>query len=104
LTGWAEAVAETLAHAPERISALLADVRPGAAWRSKLGIVEPPAPLVDAIEYLDRVVQSADQAGPSMFDAVLADVRGDRVGEEPVGALVRNVLRSTLEQLRSRQP
>ena len=36
LTGWVEAVAQTLAHAPERTPALLADARPGAAWRSPL--------------------------------------------------------------------
>jgi hypothetical protein len=50
LTGWAEAVAETLAHAPERIPALVADARPGAAWRSRLGIEEPSQQLGEAIE------------------------------------------------------
>ena len=105
LTGWAEGVAETLAHAPERIAALLADVRPGAAWRSELGIAEPSQRLVEAIESLDKMMQAAARAADApTFDAVLAAAREDRSGEQPVDELVRTVLRSTLEQLRSRQP
>ena len=104
LTGWAEAVAETLAHAPERIPARVEDVRPGAAWRSELGIAEPSQRLVEAIESLDETMQAAARpAGTPTFDAVLAAVREDRSGEQPLDELVRAVLRSTLEQLRSRQ-
>jgi hypothetical protein len=104
LTGWAEAVAETLAHAPERIPALVAGARPDAAWRSELGIAEPSQRLVEAMESLDETLQSAAQAaGTPMFDAVLAAVREDRSGEQPLDELVRAVLRTTLEQLRSRQ-
>jgi hypothetical protein len=104
LTGWAEAVAETLAHAPERIPALLTDVRPGAAWRSEIGIAEPTPRLVEAIESLDELMRAAAPAsGAPAFDAVLAAVREGRSGEPPLDELVRAVLRSTLEQLRSRQ-
>jgi hypothetical protein len=104
LTGWAEGLAETLAHAPERSAALLADVRPGAPWRSELGIAEPSQRLVEAIEYLDEMVRAAARpAGAPTLDAVLAAVREDRSGEQPLDELVRTVLRSTLEQLRSRQ-
>jgi hypothetical protein len=99
LTGWAEAVAETLAHAPERIPALVAGARPGAAWRSPLGIAEPSQQLGEAIESLDELMQAA---GPT-FDAVLAAAREDRSGEQALDELVRAVLRSTLEQLCSRQ-
>ena len=105
LTGWAEAVAETLAHAPERIHALVADVRPGAAWRSELGIAEPPPQLGDAIEALNATMQAAAPGGgAALFDAVLAAAYEDRSGEQTLGELVASVLRSTLEQLRSRQP
>src|SRR5262245_14368606 len=105
LTGWAEAVAETLAHDPERIPALVADVRPGAAWRSELRIAEPSQPLVEAIESLDKTMAAAaGTADTPTFAAVLAAVREDRPGEQPLDEMVRNVLRSTLEQLRSRQP
>jgi hypothetical protein len=99
LTGWAEAVAETLAHAPERIPALVADARPGAAWRSWLGIAEPSQQLGEAIESMNEMTQAA---GPT-FDAVLAAAREDRSDERALDELVRAVLRSTLEQLCSRQ-
>ena len=99
LTGWAEAVAEVLAHAPELIPALLADARAGAAWRSALGITEPSQQLDAAIESLEELTQAA---GPT-FDLVLAAACEDRSGEQALDALVRSVLRSTLEQLRSRQ-
>jgi hypothetical protein len=99
LTGWAEAVAEALAHAPEQIPALVADARPGAAWRSALGIAEPSQQLSTAIESLDELMQAT---GPT-FDTVLAATCEDRSVEQALDELVRAVLRSTLEQLRSRQ-
>jgi hypothetical protein len=104
LTGWAEAAAETLAHAPERIPALVADARPGAAWRSELGIAEPSRQLVEAIESLNERIQAAAQAsGTSTFDAALVATSEDRSGEQTLGELVGSVLRSTFEQHRSRQ-
>lgn len=104
LTGWAEAVAETLAHAPERVPTLIADSRPRAAWRSELGVTEPSQRLVEAIDALNEIVKAARAAGTPTFDAVLATVREDGSDERPLYELVRAVLRSTLEQLRSRLP
>jgi hypothetical protein len=98
LTGWAEAVAEALAHTPEHVPALVADARPGGAWRSALGIAEPSQLLATAIESLDELLQAA---GPT-FDAVLAAAREDRSSEQALDGLVRAVLRSTLEQRCSR--
>src|SRR5262245_30715536 len=104
LTGWTEAVAETLAHTPERIPALVADLRPGAPWRSELGITEPSQRLVEAIDSLDELMRAAGRAaGTTTFDAVLAAAREEPSGEHPLDKLVRAALRSTLEQLRSRQ-
>jgi hypothetical protein len=104
LTGWAEAAAETLAHTPERISALLADARPGAAWRSALRVADPSPGLDDAMASLGAVIGGAAPPGdPPSFDAVLAASRETRAGEEPLDELVRTALRATLEQLRSRQ-
>jgi hypothetical protein len=104
LTGWAEAAAETLARAPERIPALLADARPGAAWRSALGVADPSAKLDKAIALLGAVIEGAAPAdGPPSFDAVLAACRETREGEQPLDELVRSALRATLEQLVSRQ-
>jgi hypothetical protein len=99
LTGWAEAVAEALAHAPDQIPTLVADARPGAAWRSALGIAEPTEQLAGAIESLDELLRAT---GPTL-DAVLAAAAEDRSGEPALDELVRAVLRSTLEQLCSRQ-
>ncbi|HEX8855383.1 MAG TPA: hypothetical protein VF752_07255 [Thermoleophilaceae bacterium] len=105
LTGWAEAVAETLAHAPERIPAVLADAREGAAWRSALGIADPSPQLDKAIAFLSAVIErAAPEDGPPSFDAVLAASRESGAGEQPLDELVRSALRATLEQLRSRQP
>jgi hypothetical protein len=105
LTGWAEAVAETLAHAPERIDDLLADARPGAAWRSALGIADPSQQLDEAIASLGAVIESAAVGDDALtFDALLAASRETREGERPLDELVRSALRATLEQLRSRQP
>jgi hypothetical protein len=103
LTGWAEGVAETLSQAPERLPALVADARPGAAWRPGLGIAEPSQRFGDAIESLGEMLRAAaPAAGTPTFDAVLAASREDRPGEQPLDELVRAVLRSTFEQLRSR--
>jgi hypothetical protein len=101
LTGWAEAVAETLAHAPERIPALLADARAGAAWRSALDVADPSPQLDEAIAVLSAVIEATT---PPSFDAVLAASREGRVDEQSLDELVRSTLRATLEQLLSRQP
>jgi hypothetical protein len=104
LTGWAEAAAETLANAPERIPALVADARPGAAWRSELGIAEPSPQLGEAIESLNEKLQAAARAsGTPAFDAALVAASEDRSGEQTLGELVDSVLRSTFEQHSSRQ-
>jgi hypothetical protein len=105
LTGWAEAVAETLAHAPDHLPALLADARRGAPWRSALSLAEPSRPLDQAMAALSGVIAGAAEGGgaPS-FDAVLAACRESRDDEPPLDELVRSALRATLEQLRSRQP
>ena len=104
LTGWAEGVAETLAGAPERIPAVLADARPGAAWRSALGIADPSPQLNNAIASLSAMLEEATSAdGVPSFDAALAASREPREGEQPLDELVRGALRAILEQLRSRQ-
>jgi hypothetical protein len=89
LTGWAEAAAETLAHAPDRIPALVADARPDAAWRSELGITEPSPQLGEAIESLNEKLQAAArEGGTPTFDAVLVAAYEDRSGEQTLGELV----------------
>jgi hypothetical protein len=104
LTGWAQAVAETLAYAPERVPALLADARPGAPWRTALKLADPSAQLGEAIDIIDQIVRtSASSSGPTTLDALIATTREDRPGEAGLAGLVRRVLRSTLEQRATRQ-
>jgi hypothetical protein len=104
LTGWAEAVAETLAYAPDHTLPLLEDAGAEASWRGSLGLPEPPAPVAHAIEALDRVVQSAIQEDSTpTFDAVLAATQTPQPDESALDALARRVLRSILDQLRSRR-
>jgi hypothetical protein len=104
LTGWAEGLAEALAYTPGRARALLADAHPGAPWRTDLGIAEPPPRLNQAIESIGRALAATTPTdGTPTFDALLDSVRQDRDDEQGLDRLVRQVLRSTLEQLRSRQ-
>jgi hypothetical protein len=104
LTGWAEAAAEALAYAPARAQAVLAEARPGAPWRADLGIAEPSLRLRDAIDSIERALSAAMPGGgaPSL-DALLLAVRDGQPGESALDSLARRVLRSTLEQLCTRQ-
>ena len=104
LTGWAEGVAEALAHAPARAGGLLADAQAGAPWRTTFGISGPSPRLSEAIESIREALAAATPIGgaPS-FDALLNSVREGRADEPALSELVRRVLQSTLEQLRTRQ-
>jgi hypothetical protein len=104
LTGWAEALAEALAHAPARVEAVLADARPGASWRAELGIAEPSARLSDAIDSIEHALSEATSAdGLPSLDALLLAVRDGHPGGSPLDRLTCTVLRSALEQLCTRQ-
>jgi hypothetical protein len=104
LTGWAEAVAEALTYAPERVESLLADAHAGAPWRAELRIAEPSQQLSEAIHFIGRAVGAVTPAGGApTFDALLMSSREDRADEPGLDRLARRVLRSRLEQLRTRQ-
>jgi hypothetical protein len=104
LTGWAEAVAEALAYAPEGVEALLADAFEGARWRAALAIPDPSPRLSEALHSMDQAVRAATRRGStSAFDAVLVTTQEGAPGEGGLDRLARRVLRSTLERLRIRQ-
>jgi hypothetical protein len=104
LTGWAQGVAEALAHAPECIETLLADAKAGAPWRAALRIADPPQRLSDALACLGRVVQAVTPAGGTpTLDTLLGSCREEGPQELGLERLVRRVVRSTIEQLRTRQ-
>jgi hypothetical protein len=97
LTSWAEAVAEALAYAPDRVDAMLSEARAGARWRAALGVDEPDPKLAEAIEWIAREVREAMAAkSPGLLDGVLAALRDDRPAEPELDALTRRVLRAML--------
>jgi hypothetical protein len=104
LTCWAEAAADALVFAPERIPAVTADARPGAPWRTGLRLPEPSPPLSDAIDSMLSAVRTVTAAGgePSP-DAVLAAIRDSQPGEPGTDTMARLVLRAALEQRRTQQ-
>jgi hypothetical protein len=104
LTGWAEAVAEVVAHAPERLEVVLAQARGDAPWRDMLALPQPSARLSQAIDAMGRVVRSGTSADEATFDSLLAVAADDRPDEDGLDFLVRRVLLSMLEQRRTRQP
>jgi hypothetical protein len=100
LTGWAQALAESLEYAPECVEALLADAHAGAPWRAALRIAEPSPQLSEAIYFIGRAVRAVTlQAGVPTLDARHISCRKDRPGEHGLEVLVRRVPRSTLEQV-----
>jgi hypothetical protein len=104
LTGWAEAVAEALIYAPEQVDGVLADVREGSAWRAALGLAEPSFQFGKAIDAIRRAIRSATpKGGAPTVDALLASSRETQEGEDGLDRLARQVLRSTLEQMCTRQ-
>lgn len=104
LTGWAQALAEALAYAPERVEALLADAHGGAPWRAALRIPEPSQPLREAVDFIAQAVRAAAPSGGApTLDALHMWCREDQPSQHGLDRLVRRVVRSTLEPLRARQ-
>jgi hypothetical protein len=104
LTSWAQAVAEALALAPDRIDATLFEARGGAPWRAALGIEEPGPKLAGAIEGMAREIGAiTTAAGAPSLDALLRAIRDDRPSERELDALSRRVLLNMLEARGSRR-
>jgi hypothetical protein len=104
LTSWAEALAETLAVAPNRIETLAADAQAGAPWRSDLRICEPSASLRHAISGIFQAAQTtAATAGHSPPDTALLEAHGTEPGQPPLDRLARATLLSALQQRQARQ-
>jgi hypothetical protein len=105
LSAWAEAVVEAVSHAPERTAEVVADARPGARWRTAMGLPEPSARVGAAIESMERAVGAVDVAdGETMSDALLAAAAQDPPDQDPLDGLVRRVLLAMLEERRTRRP
>src|SRR5262249_1969764 len=94
---WAEAVAEALAYAPSRVTAVLSDAAAGSPWRAPFGLDGPSGPLRKAIQLMDDVVSSTAAASDPL-GAILAALGDDSAsGEDALSSLVRRVLLAALE-------
>jgi hypothetical protein len=102
LTGWAQALAEALAYAPERVESLLADARGATPWRSKLGIPEPSRQLDDALRFLERAVLLV-AADPPTLEAMHMSCYEPGPARNELDTFVRRVLRLAIEQVCARQ-
>ncbi len=103
LSGWAEALAEMLAAAPERAENVIAQARPAAPWRIEFGIPPLSSALAEAIESLARAVRPVVGDAALTFDSVLDSALADVSGKNALDGLARRVLRSSLEQRRTRE-
>jgi hypothetical protein len=99
LTCHAQAVAETLTYAPDRVEAVLVDAQSGSAWRAEWGIEEPSLRLDEAIAFIGQMVRTAARRGDVPTEgALLTAVREGRPTESTLEAVSRRVLRSAVEQ------
>ena len=104
LTGWAQALAEALAYAPECVDVLLANARAGAPWRETFQIAEPPAQLSQAIYFLGRAVRAVSfSEGVPTLELLQNSSAEGQPEQHGLEMLVFRVLQSMLEQLRTRQ-
>ena len=104
LMSWAEAVADALAFAPERIAAVAAAAHAGTPWRALLGIPEPSPRLNHATSVMFDVVRGATAAGDDLaLDALILAMRERQPGEASLDRLVHRVLRSALELRQSQR-
>jgi hypothetical protein len=102
-TGWAQALVEAAAYAPESVQNVLANASAGAPWRTELGLAEPSQSLAEAMAFIGRAVSSSGD-GPILDELhVWCQRDEDRPAEHGLEKLVRRVLRSTLQPQRARQ-
>jgi hypothetical protein len=101
LFSWAEAVARAASgdESERRVEHVLEQLRPGAVWRARMGLPEPPPRLEAALEALSRLTRaSADRCEVLDVDALLTAL--GRNGGDQVERLVHRVLRTTLDAAR----
>ena len=103
LTSWAEGLAEVLSYAPERVKALLDAASGNDPWRIYLALQEPSGDLRKALIYVREAAEAALLSDLPAFDALLQACQENGAGRDGTERLVRRVLKSTMEQLRTRQ-
>jgi hypothetical protein len=104
LQSWAEAVAEAVAWAPERVGAVLDEPRSGAPWRAELDIPEPSPDLARCLAAFDDAVETASRAdGELTLDGLIAALGDESPGEERLDRFARRLLRTAFEQRHTRE-
>jgi hypothetical protein len=105
LTGWAEAVAEAVAHAPERASAVLADADSDAEWRSTLGLAAPSRNLAEGIDCMRTTIREASRLDDELtLEAMATALRENAPAKHELDSLVRRALLAMIEERSARQP
>jgi hypothetical protein len=103
LRSWAEAVAEVLASAPDRLHRTLAEIDGDGRWRGELALEDWSSALTEAFEAMRRLLTDDAPADVERtLDRALAVVRADRPNALESETLARDVLRLALEQRRIR--
>jgi hypothetical protein len=102
LTSFAQALAEAVACAPDRVEDVLADAPAGAPWRAELGIAEPSTALCEAFAAITRAAREVPPTESSPTLDAFISALGSARDEEGIDRLARKVLRSALEQRRFR--
>jgi hypothetical protein len=102
LTSFAQALAEAVENAPDRVEDVLAEAPPGHPWRAKLGIVEPSTALREAFAAITRATREVPptESAPTLDTFISA--LDSAWNEEGIERLAREVFRSALEQRRFR--
>lgn len=101
VTSWADALAEAVVRAPERVGEVVADASPEAPWRRMLGVVEPSSALAGAITALATTVSGVDTCPGHRTGttgaALLSLLRSMGLDGDPLADSARTVLRSAPE-------
>jgi hypothetical protein len=102
LTSFAQALAEAVESAPDRVEDVLADAPAGAVWRTGLGIVEPSTALGEAFAAITRATRDVPPTESALTLDALISALDNATDQEGIERLARTVLRSALEQRRFR--
>jgi len=105
LTGWAQALAEALVYAPERVEIMLANAQADAPWRAALQIAELSPQLSKAICFMRQAARAVmSQEDMPTLDAWQSSCAEHLPEDDRLEMLVHRVMQSMLEQLRARKP
>jgi hypothetical protein len=99
LTGWAQALAEAVADAPESVENVLANASAGAPWRTAFGLGEASPSFCEAVSILGRAARAVRFSREATRLADLcAWCRDIPPGQHGLETLVRRVLGAAAEK------